>query len=80
MDLLAGLNDAPVNERVCSAKGCRRTAVWALRWNNPRLHDETRRKVWLACDEHEQSLREFLSMRGFHRDTVRVSDLDSGDG
>ena len=62
-------------ERICSAKGCRRAATWALRWNNPKLHEPKRRKVWLACDEHEASLRDFLGVRGFHRDTVRPGDL-----
>ncbi|MCU1432158.1 MAG: hypothetical protein JWP95_1263, partial [Actinotalea sp.] len=33
----------------CSRKGCGAPAVWALRWNNPRLHTPDRRKVWLAC-------------------------------
>src|SRR4051812_16645368 len=33
----------------CSAKGCRAPAVWALRWNNPKLHTPDHRKTWLAC-------------------------------
>ena len=49
----------------CSAKGCRADARWALRWNNPKIHDPERRKVWLACDEHRQSLADFLSARQF---------------
>jgi hypothetical protein len=53
---------------VCSAKGCRATAVWALRWNNPSLHEPDRRKTWLACDEHRTTLSEFLGVRGFLRD------------
>ena len=36
--------------------------------------------MWLACDEHEPTLREFLSMRGFHRDTVRPAELRATDG
>jgi hypothetical protein len=52
---------------VCSARGCRLPAVWALRWNNPRIHDPERRKTWLACAEHRDTLREFLSVRGFLR-------------
>jgi hypothetical protein len=52
---------------VCSARGCRLAAVWALRWNNPRIHDPDRRKTWLACAEHRDTLREFLSVRGFLR-------------
>lgn len=50
---------------VCSAKGCQQDAVWALLWNNPRLHTAERRKVWLACDEHRTSLSDFLGARQF---------------
>ena len=57
MDLRTALSDDPA-ELICSAKGCRRHATWALRWNNPKLHDAQRRKVWLACDEHEVTLRD----------------------
>jgi hypothetical protein len=64
-----------VPELVCSAKGCRREATRALLWNNPTLHQEARRKVWLACDEHEGSLGDFLTLRGFLRDTIDVADL-----
>ncbi|HEX5426826.1 MAG TPA: hypothetical protein VFX00_00735 [Pedococcus sp.] len=60
---------------VCSAKGCRRPAVWAHLWNNPKLHTPERRKVWLACDEHRASLGEFLSLRGFLKDTVPASQV-----
>lgn len=52
----------------CSARGCRRPATWALRWNNPKLHPPERRKTWLACDEHRVSLTDFLSVRGFVRE------------
>lgn len=79
MDLRTALNDAPP-ELICSAKGCRRPAVWGVRWNNPQLHDPERRKVWLACDEHEPTLREFLALRGFHRDTVPVDALETTGG
>lgn len=57
---------------VCSAKGCRTTAVWELRWNNPRLHTEERRKVWLACAEHRDHLGGFLEARSFLREVVPV--------
>lgn len=50
---------------LCSAKGCRAEGVWELRWNNPKLHTPDRRKVWLACEEHKQSLTDFLGARGF---------------
>ena len=55
---------------ICSAKGCQHDAVWALLWNNPKLHTPERRKVWLACDDHRQSLSDFLGARQFLRDVV----------
>lgn len=67
--LFAGPDDGP-DEATCSARGCRAPAVWALRWNNPRIHTPDRRKVWLACDEHRASLSDFLGARGFLRDVV----------
>ncbi|HEX2317049.1 MAG TPA: hypothetical protein VHJ17_25100, partial [Thermomonospora sp.] len=60
----------PADEAICSAKGCRAPAVWALRWNNPRIHTPERRKIWLACDEHRESLAAFLGRRDFLRDVV----------
>jgi len=57
---------------VCSAKACRNSATWAHLWNNPKLHTPERRKVWLACDEHEESLRGFLDARGFWKETQPV--------
>ena len=60
---------------VCSAKGCRQPAEWAHLWNNPKLHTPERRKVWLACEEHRTSLGEFLSLRGFLKDTVPASQV-----
>ncbi|MEV0605412.1 hypothetical protein [Polymorphospora rubra] len=59
-----------VETPVCSAKGCRAPADWALRWNNPRLHDPERRKTWLACDTHRETLGDFLRARGFLRDVT----------
>jgi len=55
---------------LCSAKGCHAPAVWALQWNNPKLHTPERRKTWLACEEHRSSLSDFLGARGFLRDVV----------
>ncbi|MGC0370980.1 hypothetical protein [Microbacterium sp. SLBN-111] len=49
----------------CSRAGCRAAAVWAIRWRNPRIHAEDRRKTWVACDEHVGYLREFLRARDF---------------
>ena len=65
---------------VCSAKGCRAAATWAHLWNNPRLHTPERRKVWLACDEHRVSLAEFLSVRGFLKETVPAGEIPADAG
>ncbi|MEO3923154.1 hypothetical protein ABGB07_04640 [Micromonosporaceae bacterium B7E4] len=56
--------------RICSARGCRAAAVWALHWNNPRLHTAQRRKTWLACAEHRRALGDFLGARGFLREVT----------
>ena len=55
---------------LCSAKGCTALAVHELRWNNPKLHPPERRKVWLACAQHRQSLADFLGARGFLREVA----------
>jgi len=55
---------------ICSARGCQQPAVWALRWNNPKLHTPERRKVWLACEDHKGSLSDFLGARGFLKEVV----------
>lgn len=65
---------------VCSAKACRQRATWALLWNNPRLHTAERRKVWLACDEHRLTLGDFLSVRGFLKDTVPATQVPADAG
>ena len=56
-------------ELVCSAKGCQAPASWTLLWNNPKLHTADRRKQWLACEEHRESLGAFLDARGFLKET-----------
>ena len=56
------------DEPRCSAKGCQATATWSLLWNNPKLHTPERRKTWLACDDHKESLSDFLGARDFLRD------------
>jgi hypothetical protein len=55
---------------ICSARGCREAAALDLRWNNPKIHPPSRRKHWLACQEHQESLSAFLSARGFLREVV----------
>ena len=59
---------------ICSARGCTAPATWELLWNNPKLHTPERRKVWLACDDHKQSLSDFLGARSFLRDVVPHTD------
>lgn len=49
----------------CSARGCRQPASYDLQWNNPKVHSAERRKHWLACEQHRESLSAFLSARGF---------------
>ncbi|WP_240665717.1 hypothetical protein [Agromyces sp. LHK192] len=49
----------------CSRAGCRESARWRVDWRNPRIHDESRVKTWLACDEHVEYLRDFLASRSF---------------
>jgi hypothetical protein len=61
------------DEMICSARGCRRPAECALQWNNPKLHAPDRRKAWLACAEHRESLSDFLDRRGFLRDVTAIT-------
>ena len=65
---------------VCSAKGCQEAAVWALVWNNPKLHTPDRRKSWLACDEHREQLASFLGARQFLREVVPVAEAPEDPG
>lgn len=65
-----GTGDAPV---ACSSAGCSAAAAWRVNWRNPRIHTTDRVKVWLACDVHRESLRDYLATRGF---PVRVSGID----
>jgi hypothetical protein len=66
-------------ELVCSAKGCTAPAAHELRWNNPKIHDAERRKVWLACDEHRETLTAFLGARGFLREVVPLGADGAGE-
>ncbi len=65
---------------LCSAKGCQAEAVWALVWNNPKLHTPDRRKSWLACEDHRDQLERFLGARGFLRDVVPVDEAPDDPG
>ncbi|MFX0538691.1 hypothetical protein ACQBAT_08480 [Ornithinimicrobium sp. Y1847] len=65
---------------VCSAKACRSVAEHAVVWRNPRLHDAARRKVWLACEEHREHLRNFVDLRGFLIEVIPAGELTEADG
>jgi hypothetical protein len=73
--LISGRSNQAVDEPViCSAKGCQQAAAWALLWNNPKLHTPDRRKTWVACDDHRQSLSDFLAARNFLKDVEPLPD------
>lgn len=57
----------------CSAAGCTRDAAFRVNWRNPRIHGAERVKVWLACEEHRDTLADYLGTRGF---PVQVTALD----
>jgi hypothetical protein len=63
------LPDSP-DGLVCSARGCREHAAYDLQWNNPKIHPADRRKHWLACTAHHDSLAKFLSARGLLKEVL----------
>jgi hypothetical protein len=67
---LGGSGDVPTR---CSSAGCTTDAAWRVNWRNPRIHTPDRVKVWLACDAHHDTLRDYLATRGF---PVVVTPLD----
>ncbi|WP_248123360.1 hypothetical protein [Micrococcus lacusdianchii] len=64
---------APDGSPVCSRRGCTAPAVWALHWNNPRVHAPDRVKTWTACEEHRAHLDDFLASRGFLQDVTGLT-------
>lgn len=50
---------------VCSRADCTKPATSRVEWNNPRIHDPGRIKIWLACAEHVDYLSGFLRARDF---------------
>jgi hypothetical protein len=66
----------PDGRLICSSRGCRATATWAIVWNNPRLHTPNREKVWTACQEHKDTLSEYLALRSF---LIRAEPLGRGE-
>jgi hypothetical protein len=61
-------------ESQCSRAGCREAATWKVNWRNPKIHSADRVKVWLACTDHVDFLRDYLATRGF---PVLVAAADS---
>lgn len=65
----------PKERFACSRAGCSQPADWAIVWRNPKIHAENRRKTWLACREHLEYLREFLSARSFPIKVIAIDEL-----
>jgi len=63
---------------VCSARACTASAVYDVHWNNPKIHAADRRKHWLACADHRDSLSSFLAARGFLRSVELLSQQPPG--
>lgn len=61
----------------CSRAGCDEEALWQVRWRNPKIHSEDRVKIWLACADHRDYLREFLEVRNF---AVSVVEIEAREG
>jgi hypothetical protein len=72
-DTSASSAGSSAHHLVCSSRGCRQEATWELGWNNPKLHTPDRRKVWIACPEHRETLADFLRLRGFLRDVTPLT-------
>ncbi|MEO0024459.1 MAG: hypothetical protein RL196_900 [Actinomycetota bacterium] len=56
----------------CSRAGCLVNAEFQVVWNNPKVHDADRRKIWLACLEHREYLVDYLSTRSFYLETLEI--------
>ena len=55
----------PETGKRCSRASCGLPALWQVNWRNPRIHSIDRVKVWLACAEHRDFLRDYLEARDF---------------
>ena len=62
-----------VQTPICSRKGCRASATTQLLWNNPKIHTEERRKIWLACADHTAWLEDYLQSRLLWKETLPLS-------
>jgi hypothetical protein len=75
---LFGAPGAVDGPSVCSRKGCRETAGWVLRWNNPRIHTPDRRKSWASCELHVAWFEQYLGDRGLWKETVPLRTTSDG--
>ncbi|KSU67839.1 MULTISPECIES: hypothetical protein [Micrococcaceae] len=79
MDLLGSLGQPQSTPEVqCSRKGCRNQAEFQLLWNNPKIHTPERRKIWLACSEHQEWLENYLKERLLYRQTLPLPGTTGG--
>lgn len=62
-----------MTEIICARAGCRELAVWEVRWRNPRIHTAERRKIWPACADHVDFLRDYLAARDFPVETAKIA-------
>lgn len=53
------------SDAICSRAGCSSPARFTVNWRNPTIHSADRVKVWHACAEHVDFLRDYLSTRDF---------------
>lgn len=72
-EMLAKEQGPVASEHICSRKGCRLEAQWALLWNNPKIHTPERRKIWLACQEHLVWLEDYLKSRSLWKETQELT-------
>ncbi|MCK6080519.1 hypothetical protein KZX37_13295 [Microbacterium sp. EYE_5] len=66
-----------MNAPQCSRAGCRGDAAWQVVWRNPRIHPADRRKVWAACGEHVDFLRDYLASRSFPVEVAAFASADA---
>jgi hypothetical protein len=80
---VSGTSEGPFGapaEPDCSRAGCRASAHWRIEWRNPKIHSPDRRKVWVACDEHRDFLRDYLAARDFPVRVAAMSDPAGREG
>lgn len=66
------INQTP-GSPTCSRASCQNPAEFKILWRNPKIHDASREKIWLACDEHKEYLSDYLRARNF---PVAVQDFE----